>query len=300
MASQSLSLSTARPIEAAQDVYLVRTLISNVVLVAAGAHASAGWVLIDAGMPGYTRRILGAAEHAFGGSAQLQSIILTHGHFDHVGCLPALLRASSAPLYAHAREIPHLTGRRDYPPADPLAGGGLMAWSSPLYPRRAIDVGARVQPLPADGSIPGLPGWWWLHTPGHTAGHVSLFRPDDRVLIAGDAVITTKQESALAVLTQHRLVRRPPAYFTPDWDHARDSVRRLEALAPEVLVTGHGLPMRGSHMRMQLGHLAARFDRVARPTRGRYATQEMARWRQPRPLSRSGSTLAPETSNSRP
>ena len=42
-----------------------------------------------------------------------------------------------------------------------------------------------------------MPGWRWVHTPGHTAGHVSLFRDADRTLIAGDAFVTTKQESAL-------------------------------------------------------------------------------------------------------
>src|SRR5262249_21501064 len=81
-------------------------------------------------------------------------------------------------------------------------------------------LGDRVRPLPADGSVPGMPGWRWLHTPGHTAGHVSLFRDEDRVLIAGDAFTTVAQESFLAVLTQARHVHRPPAYFPTDWSAA--------------------------------------------------------------------------------
>jgi hypothetical protein len=39
-----------------------------------------------------------------------------------------------------------------------------------------------------------MPGWRWMHTPGHTEGHVCLFRNSDRTLIAGDAFTTTKQE----------------------------------------------------------------------------------------------------------
>ena len=73
--------------------------------------------------------------------------------------------------------------------------GGLWAWSSFLLPNRGIDLGKRVQPLPADGTVPGLPEWRWIHTPGHSPGHVSLFREQDRTLIPGDAFVTVKQES---------------------------------------------------------------------------------------------------------
>jgi glyoxylase-like metal-dependent hydrolase (beta-lactamase superfamily II) len=115
-----------------------------------------------------------------------------------------------------------------------------------------------------------MPGWRWLHTPGHAPGHVSLFRDRDRALIAGDAFVTTKQESALSVLTQRREIHGPPAYYTPDWDDARESVRRLAALEPELAATGHGVPMRGERMRAALHRLARDFDRVARPRHGRY------------------------------
>jgi glyoxylase-like metal-dependent hydrolase (beta-lactamase superfamily II) len=88
-----------------------------------------------------------------------------------------------------------------------------MALMSFAYPNQAIDLGARVRPLPDDGSVPHMPGWRWLHT----AGHLSLFRDADRRLIAGDAFVTSKQESLYAVVTQEPEVHGPPAYFTPDW-----------------------------------------------------------------------------------
>jgi len=72
------------------------------------------------------------------------------------GCLEPLLRRFAVPLYAHSREIPHLTGRRTYPPADPWAGGGLMAWSSPLYPRKPIHVA--LLPHSASAALLFLPG----------------------------------------------------------------------------------------------------------------------------------------------
>jgi glyoxylase-like metal-dependent hydrolase (beta-lactamase superfamily II) len=173
-------------------------------------------------------------------------------------------------VYAHALELPYLTGRSSYPPPDPTVGGGLMARLAGLYPRKPIDLGARVQALPEDGTVPSMPGWRWIHTPGHTAGHVSLFRESDRALIAGDAFVTTKQESALAVLTQRREIHGPPAYFTTDWPAARASVERLAALEPSLAVTGHGQSMRGEELREGLHRLAEEFDRLAVPDDGRY------------------------------
>lgn len=94
-----------------------------------------------------------------------------------------------------------------------------------------------------------MPGWHWIHTPGHTPGHVSLFREDDRCLIAGDAFVTVKQESLYAVATQEQEIHGPPAHFTPDWAAARQSVERLARLPPAIAATGHGTPMRGLEMR---------------------------------------------------
>ncbi len=115
-----------------------------------------------------------------------------------------------------------------------------------------------------------MPGWRWIPSPGHTEGHVSLFRDEDRTLIAGDAFVTTKQESAVAVLTQRRELHGPPSYFTPDWPAAWNSVERLAELEPELAATGHGRPLRGRAMRRDLHALVTDFDRRAVPQHGRY------------------------------
>ena len=148
-----------------------------------------------------------------------------------------------------------------------------MAVLSPLYPRTSADLAGRVQPLPADGSVPSLSGWRWIHTPGHAPGHISLFREEDRVLLPGDAFCTTKQESFLAVSKQTPELHGPPSYYTPDWNSARASVVLLSELSPRTIAPSHGLPMCGDEVPGQLKRLAINFDRIAMPEHGKYVTK---------------------------
>jgi glyoxylase-like metal-dependent hydrolase (beta-lactamase superfamily II) len=238
-----------------------------VYFIAANDDEGSPWALIDTGLPGYRGAIRRAAEQLF--HRPPSAILLTHGHFDHVGALPRLADEWGVPVYAHPLEMPYLTGRSPYPPPDPSAGGGLLAWTSSVNSRGPIDLGPRVHPFVEGGVVAALPEWRWLRTPGHTPGHVSFYREVDRTLIAGDAVVTTKQESIASVITQREIVWRPPAYFTPDWNAARESVQTLAALEPEILATGHGHVLRGESMRRKLRSLANNFDE-AMPSTGRY------------------------------
>lgn len=257
-------------LEVTDDVACLPLSIVNVYFFGEPGAGDRSWVLIDAGLAFSGRCIARAAAERFGVDSRPAAILLTHGHFDHVGALLGLAHRWDVPVYAHELEMPYLTGRSSYPPPDPAVGGGAMSLLSRLYPRGPIDLGDRVHPLPADGSVPDMPGWRWVHTPGHTAGHVSLFRDSDRTLIAGDAFVTQCQESALGVLTQSRKVRRPPAYYTTDWQAARRSVEMLAHLRPNVAATGHGVPMYGERMRRELDRLLRDWDHLAVPSHGRY------------------------------
>jgi glyoxylase-like metal-dependent hydrolase (beta-lactamase superfamily II) len=163
-----------------------------------------------------------------------------------------------------------LTGKTDYPPADPTVDGGLVTEMSPLFPNDGIDLDKHITSLPPDGSVPHMPGWRWIHTPGHTPGHISLFREGDRSLIAGDAFVTVKQESLYKVIVQEPEFSGPPKYFTTDWRAAWESVKKLERLRPAAAVTGHGRPMSGETLAAGLQSLAEHFDRIAMPKDGRY------------------------------
>jgi glyoxylase-like metal-dependent hydrolase (beta-lactamase superfamily II) len=239
----------------------------NVFIVRTGST----WVLVDTGLRGYSRTITDAAAEFTGSRTSPAAIVLTHGHFDHIGSLEELLERWDVPVYAHRLERPYLNGESAYPPPDPLVGGGAMALLSRLYPRTPIDVSGHLQILPEDGSIPSMPGWKYVFTPGHTAGHISLFRESDRTLISGDAVVTVKQESMSAVMTQRPEMHGPPAYFTQDWAAAAASARALAELEPEVLAPGHGVVLRGAQMRQELHALAANFQQTQVPLYGRYA-----------------------------
>jgi glyoxylase-like metal-dependent hydrolase (beta-lactamase superfamily II) len=222
------------------------------------------WLLVDTGLPGTAAWTLRAAAEIFG--TPPAAIILTHGHIDHAGAAEELARAWRVPVYAHPLEMPYLKGRSDYPPSDSSMGGAI-AHLARLLPTTGRNLGRRMRLLPADGSLPVVEGWRWVHTPGHTAGHVSLFRDEDRVLIAGDAVATVDMDSWSALMLELPAVTRPAAPFTSDWETAHESVRTVLSLRPAVLAAGHGIPVFGEGVEPALRALVTDFPL---PRRGRY------------------------------
>ncbi len=83
-----------------------------------------------------------------------------------------------------------------------------------------------------------LAGFAVLDTPGHSAGHVSLWRESDRTLICGDVFTNIDTLTGLPGLHE------PKAFFTPDPARNRESMRRLAELEPELVCFGHGRPLR--------------------------------------------------------
>jgi glyoxylase-like metal-dependent hydrolase (beta-lactamase superfamily II) len=223
------------------------------------------WVLVDAGLPGRANQIIEAAEARFGAGIAPEAIVLTHGHFDHAGSALPLAEFWNVPIYAHRLEIPYLIGKSEYPPPDPTIGGAI-AFLSRFMPHGARNFTGRIRELETN-EVPGATGWEWLATPGHSPGHISLFRPSDRVLLASDAFATMNMDSWAGLITGRRTFARASAPFNTDWGATRLSVKELAKLRPNVVGCGHGIPRSDSELSARLERFAENFRA---PRHGRY------------------------------
>lgn len=250
--------------QVASDILLMNFTIVNAALVGTAEN----YILVDTGLENSEGFILQCIEERFGKNSKPKAIVLTHGHFDHVGSVIKLCELWNVPVYIHQLEMPYVTGKKDYPRGDSTVDEGMVAKLSPTFPHKSIDITAYVEALPENGSIPNMPEWKWIHTPGHTEGHISLFREKDRVLIAGDAFSTTKQESLMSVLFHKEKISGPPKYLTTDWKAAENSVRTLRDLKPHMVIPSHGEPMKGEELAKHLDMLVNNFKEIAVPDQG--------------------------------
>ncbi len=248
----SLAATGTAAAEIAPDVYLLgpwgRTQ-TNAYLVRDGSS----WILVDAGWTSDGPRIQVAVRSLLGHELVPSAILLTHAHPDHDGSARELALAWGCPVFAHPAELPLATG--DFAAMERHAGP-LDRWLIlPLMRavgsrrREAALAGSSlagiVRPLGPEGAIPGVEGWGWIHTPGHTPGHVAYVRTRDRVVLSGDAVLTLEVNTWAGLLRQRQGLSGPPWYTTWDRQAAVASIVEIADLEPAVLGGGHGLPLAG-------------------------------------------------------
>lgn len=225
-----------------------------------------GWVLVDSGIKPNYAALKGLETH-FGKPPV--AILLTHGHPDHAGTASQLAKDWDVKIYSSKMEAPFLTGKSIYPPYDPTVGGAL-ALMSRLMPNSMFNFTGQLEHYPEDGRLPFLHGWQVLDTPGHSSGHVSLWRDEDRVLIAGDALCTANMDSFVGMTMQKKEFARGGSPFTPDWDASRVSVGKLADLEPSIVAAGHGQPILGADVPSQMRDFERGFER---PAQGRYVAE---------------------------
>ena len=252
--------------EIAQGVYYMEVgkgiNRSNIFFVRSGPS----WVLIDAASVNCGRLIRKVAESLFGANTWPALILLTHYHPDHAGSALELVRMWGCPVYVHPDELP-LAIAEDIPSFEKYANP-LDRWIVlPLLrimPRRRVEsmlagtsLKGVVQVFDPGASVPGLPDWEYIPTPGHTPGQIAFFRTSDRILITGDAIVTADINSFWGFLLwslriNQQRVSGPPWYSTWNKQLAKESVVALAALEPSVLASGHGVPMQGGAIAQKL------------------------------------------------
>lgn len=195
-----------------------------------------GDVLVDAATRHAGRRILRQLT-----GRDVSAHALTHAHPDHQGASREVCERLGIPLWcgtndADAAERPELIVERQ--PRSALNRLIWRSWAGPGHPvERRLQEGDDVA------------GFTVLDTPGHSAGHIVLWREADRVLIAGDVL------NGMNLITAVPGLHEPPVRFTPDPARNRESIRRVAALEPALVCFGHGPPL---HDPRKLSEFAAR------------------------------------------
>lgn len=207
-------------------------------------------LLVDTGWPSSWSGIVAAVEQLGRRSGDLRSVLLSHGHADHMGSAEKVRTQWGTPVRARDVEVDRVRGKAKGSSSFALVPGLLPHLWRPsafgfvlhaarhgfMTPTWVKEVGGFPAGAPLD--LPGRPVP--VATPGHTSGHTSFLLPDRGVLLTGDALVT------LDVLTRERGPRLMPDAVTDDPAAARSSLDALAALEADLLLPGHGEPWRGT------------------------------------------------------
>lgn len=224
------------------------------------------WVLVDGGVdtPDAWQVLDAAVRAAAGGWREVGTLVVTHMHVDHVGLAARVKEASGASLIMGRLDAERAEHAALHPEEEAAYRARLLerAGAPPELRRRMADAGRTAAPapfMPADvrvegesGELPGVAGWRWVWTPGHTAGHISLLRERDGLLIAGDAVLPR--------ITPTIGVNRQRADPVGDY---LDALARLEALDITRVLPGHGEPIERPAERFAELRAATRMETAA-------------------------------------
>jgi glyoxylase-like metal-dependent hydrolase (beta-lactamase superfamily II) len=215
--------------------------------VADGTHVT----LVDAGVPKHWRRlvtVLGAVGYQI---SQISAIVLTHGHFDHLGLAARIQRASGARVWIHEADAA-LASRpnafRTHTPSErPVLPYLLRHPSGIRSPAHFALNGALRTPgisdlhtIAADGDLDVPGGLRAIHTPGHTPGSTTYLLPGAAGAFTGDALVTHD------AIGHHRGPCAICRGITNNSAQALDSLRALSHLDAAVVLPGHGEPTTAS------------------------------------------------------
>jgi glyoxylase-like metal-dependent hydrolase (beta-lactamase superfamily II) len=201
--------------------------------------------VVDAGVPASWESLQAALRQLGRSPSDVEAVVLTHAHFDHLGFAERARAELGVPVYVHENDVPltHHPLRYAYersplryfvsqPKALPIVASLLRTRA--FFPDR-VEAITRFEDgvLPVPGSPRVVP------TPGHTIGHCALHLPDRDAVIAGDAVVT---------LNPYTGGRGPQIVARAATCDSERNLRTLGALAATgagTVLVGHGEPWRG-------------------------------------------------------
>ena len=222
-----------------QGVHRVEDAYTNWYLIDDGGRLT----VVDAGVPTSWDSFTSALDTLGRAPSDVDALVLTHAHFDHVGFAERARRELGIPVWVHDEDVPltrnpmgyaHERGRSRYltnPGSLPIMAAlarNRAFWPSPISEVRRFTDGTL--------DVPGSPRV--VFSPGHTYGHCALHLPERDVLLAGDAIVM------LDPYTGGRgpqIVSRAATAYS---DRAMASLDALEATGAATVLTGHGEPWR--------------------------------------------------------
>jgi glyoxylase-like metal-dependent hydrolase (beta-lactamase superfamily II) len=208
-----------------------------------------GVVQFDAGTKAMTKAARAAGQQLGG----VKRVVLGHAHADHRGTAPAM----GAPVFCHADDVADAESDAAIAPYMEISELPIPArWLYPLLLRR-WDCGAvKIAGTVAEGDE--VAGFKVLHFPGHAPGLIGLWRERDRLAIVSDVIYLLDSTKMGRPLPKGEASVPHPAW---NWDHAKakESIRKLAALEPELVCTGHNEPLRGENLRPALERAAEKY-----------------------------------------
>lgn len=205
-------------------------------------EADGSLTLVDAGMQSDGKKILEYITTKMTRKpSDVKTIVLTHCHVDHVRGAAALKAATGAKVAVHEADADFVSGKAKYPPPGGAMGFffGLM---SPFFHVTPVGPDLRLKENDGVGRLTVL------HTPGHTPGSIALYDKEGKVLFVGDTVRFLKGK-----------LEGPPPQFTSDIGQAKTSIERLSKLDFEVLLSGHGEPLKSKDAPQMMKELLEKF-----------------------------------------
>jgi len=227
--------------DAAEGIHRIEDAHTNWYLVEEDGHL----LVVDTGLPGSWRSLHKALAELKRGPADIEAVVLTHAHFDHMGFARRIQQEHGTPIHAHPAELSvaaspwHYDHERSRVPyfrhpqfvqifTEMTIKGALFVKG--IHTVKTYEAGQTLD-------VPGRPTV--IATPGHTHGHCSLLFPERGALIVGDAFVMLDPYTG----------RQGPCIVagaaTADSQQALHSLDALTAVEATTALTGHGPAFRG-------------------------------------------------------